>query len=519
MSSIDLAGIDWIGRGWLLILAFTAAVLVVTVLRKLCRYLFGAERAFQLWWLPPLAMLASQLPHTGSASVAALPPLVYMITSVTSMLPAHASSAVAVEWRGFAVLIWCAGVVMAMLLAVLAQWRYRNRLLGATPMAGVPSHPPVLRAARADVGPALVGAWRVRIVVPVDFEQRYDTTERALILAHEAMHARRRDGWWCLLAQATAAVFWFHPLAWWALGALRHDQELACDAAVLRHHGEQRRNYANAMLKTQTALFALPVGCPWSPRHPLTERIAMLKSPLPGRLRRSVGMIASLTLASVVAGAVYAASAVAGQPSGMPATSATDAHEYQLNMKVELTTDDAHRSHAERATLALCVVPGKGAAVSTQGWRVDATTLPEGDNRVRIDLAVTGTDSKKLADTQLHGALGESLHADGMGKDGKHRYAIDVTPLAGCPARTQAADTGARLKLLSQSVKNEPVRAVAKTVAAKAGLVLVNPELLDERPVTLNFEQITAERAMQLLADIDGMKAVFEGSRVHFEPK
>ena len=519
MSSLELMAMDGIGRGWLLILAFTAAILVVVVLRKPCRRLFGAERAFQLWLLLPLAMLVSQLPHATSAGGAKLPALVYIITSVASALPSHAGASAGIGWRSLMMLAWCSGVVIALLSAVFAQQRYRNRLRGATSMTNVSSRWPVLRATSADVGPALVGAWRTRIVLPVDFERRYDAIEQALIFAHEATHARRRDGWWCLLAQIVVAMFWFHPLAWWALGALRHDQELACDAAVLREHGAQRRSYANAMLKTQSALFALPVGCPWSPRHPLTERIAMLKSPLPGRLRRSVGMIVGLTVASAVAGAVYAASAVASQPSVTVAMSVADAHEYQLDMKVELTTGDAHRDHVERATAALCMTPGKNAAVSTQGWTVDATTVSEGDNRVRIDLAVIGTDSKQLAGTQLHGALGESLHADGMGKDGKHRYAIDVTPLAGCPARTQAADTGARLKLISQSVKNEPVRAVAKMVATKAGLVLINPELLDERPVTLNFEQITAERAMQLLADIDGMKAVFGGSQVHFEPK
>jgi beta-lactamase regulating signal transducer with metallopeptidase domain len=59
------AAIDWLGRGWLLVLAFTAAVLVAALLRRPCRRLFGAERAFQLWLLPPLAMLASQLPHVA----------------------------------------------------------------------------------------------------------------------------------------------------------------------------------------------------------------------------------------------------------------------------------------------------------------------------------------------------------------------------------------------------------------------------------------------------------------------
>ncbi|HEY8682437.1 MAG TPA: M56 family metallopeptidase, partial [Rhodanobacter sp.] len=274
MSSLELMAIDEIGRGWLLTLAFTAAVLVVVALRKPCRRLFGAERAFQLWLLPPLAMLASQLPHVVAVQVTVLSPVVLTITSVAGALSSDVANSSAIDWRTCVVLIWLAGIVISFLLAAFVQSRYSAHLRGATPVVGVSSRWPVLRAAGVDVGPALVGAWRVRIVLPADFEQRYDASERALILAHEAMHARRHDGWWCLLAQTVIAMFWFHPLAWLTLGAFRHDQELACDAAVLREHGTQRRSYANAMLKTQSAAFALPVGCTWSPRHPVTERIA-----------------------------------------------------------------------------------------------------------------------------------------------------------------------------------------------------------------------------------------------------
>ncbi|EIL96005.1 hypothetical protein UUA_18464, partial [Rhodanobacter thiooxydans LCS2] len=79
MNSIELGGIDWFGRGWLLILAFTAATLLVAILRRPCRRLFGAERAFQLWLLPPLAMLTSQLPHAAAAPIVALSPMVVAI--------------------------------------------------------------------------------------------------------------------------------------------------------------------------------------------------------------------------------------------------------------------------------------------------------------------------------------------------------------------------------------------------------------------------------------------------------
>lgn len=244
----------------------------------------------------------------------------------------------------------------------------------------------------------------------------------------------------------------------------------------------------------------------------------MLKLPLPGRLRRNTGSMAVVMLACIVAGSVYAASAPSGQRPGT--VSGSDAvNEYQLDMTVELTADDAHAGHAERMTLALCMAPGKSGTVSTHGWTIEATPSPEGESRLRIDLAVTGVGGQSVARTQLHGALGEAVHAEGMGEDGKHGYAVDITSLAGCPARTATADTGARLNLVSQAVRNESARAVAVSVALGAGLTLVNPEALDNRLVTLNFDKIPAERAMQLIADIDGMKAVFDGNRVHFEPK
>ena len=307
MNSIEPTAIDWIGRSWMLILVFTAAVLVVAALRKPCRRLFGAERAFQLWLLPPLAMLVSQLPHVLTAQATVLPAVVFTITSATTTLPAHVAESGAIDWRAWTVLLWLAGIAVSVALAVIAQSRYRNHLRGATRVVDLSLRWPVWRAAGTDVGPALVGAWRMRIVLPADFEHRYDATERALILAHETMHARRHDGWWCQLTQAVVAVFWFHPLAWWLLSALRHDQELACDAAVLREHGTQRRSYVNAMLKTQSATFALPIGCSWSPRHPLMERIAMLKQNPPNAFRRVASGFTMTLLIAGFAGAVYAA--------------------------------------------------------------------------------------------------------------------------------------------------------------------------------------------------------------------
>ncbi|MEO7051478.1 MAG: hypothetical protein ABI128_07420 [Rhodanobacter sp.] len=116
-----LAAIDWLGRGWLLLLAFTVAVLLVAALRKPCRHLFGTERAFQLWVLAPLAMLASQWPHAADAGFAPLPAVVCAITSVGGVLPAHAGASTGISWRTGTVLIWFAGMLVSLLLAASAQ--------------------------------------------------------------------------------------------------------------------------------------------------------------------------------------------------------------------------------------------------------------------------------------------------------------------------------------------------------------------------------------------------------------
>lgn len=80
----------------------------------------------------------------------------------------------------------------------------------------------------------------------------------------------------------------------------RQDQELACDAAVLRRFPHSRRSYGDALFKTQLADQPLPFGCHWFGSHPLKERIAMLKHPLPNTLRWFAGFV--LVTALTVAG-------------------------------------------------------------------------------------------------------------------------------------------------------------------------------------------------------------------------
>jgi len=90
--------------------------------------------------------------------------------------------------------------------------------------------------------------------------------------------------------------------------ALRMDQELACDAAVLERAGPIRRRYAEAMLKAHIAAGA-PLGCAWPPANltALKERIAMLKKALPSRTQRILGGAAIVGVTAAAAAAAWAA--------------------------------------------------------------------------------------------------------------------------------------------------------------------------------------------------------------------
>jgi beta-lactamase regulating signal transducer with metallopeptidase domain len=295
-------------------LAAGVAVLIVAALRRPLRARFGARAAYGLW-LAPLAV-----------AVAVLAPHPQMVTPITPIMagavaaadafvaegPDVAARDVVPDPQGLLFAVWLAGAaVMAGLLAW-RQVRFVGSLGRLQPMAGAGGR--LFRAQRDGVGPAVVGVLRPKIITPADFETRFGAPERALILAHEGAHLKAGDARANALACAIQCLGWFNPLAHLGAGLMRVDQELACDAAVIGRFPDARRTYAELLLKTQLATQPLPLGCHWpaGAEHPLKARIAMLKSPLPHRAMRGLGvlMAAGLTLGA-------ATLAWAAQPGGL----------------------------------------------------------------------------------------------------------------------------------------------------------------------------------------------------------
>lgn len=286
-------------------LVLAAAILLVLLLRGPARRAFGARLAYALWLIPPLAAAMCFAPERVEhvvlpAEIMTSLPLaaVHPTQSLTPTLPPLLVTRVLLA-------LWAGGVLIHLGVLALRQFRFVGALGRLQRRADLGAR--VFEAESSAHGPAVIGVLRPVIVTPADFEQRFSGEEQAIVLAHERAHMAQGDP----LINAAAALLqclnWFNPLIHVAQRALRADQELACDAAVLAAQNAQaaRRPYAEAILKTQIGP-AAPLGCAWpSPsQSSLKERIAMLKSSLPSPAQRLLGV-------SVVAVASFAACAAA----------------------------------------------------------------------------------------------------------------------------------------------------------------------------------------------------------------
>lgn len=329
----------------------SAGILGLAVLRPLLQRL-GAGALYAAWLVMPLLLLTPALPRP------AIEPLKVVLQAAgaqtLSVLPLAPTSSAGLA--GPALALWLGGALVGLLWQAQRQWALSR--LGPRLPAGS--------------SPALVGLLRPRVLLPVDFEQRFAAAERALILAHEDVHRRRHDNAWNLAACLLSALHWWNPLAWWAARRLRADQELACDAAVLAAQPHCRATYVRALLAAHD-LHALgaPLASRWGTPHPLVERMAMLNRPR--TLSRRTGL--ALALAGLAAtGLAYAAQ-------GGAASTGDDAR--KVDIRLTLTSDGT------TATPRLITALGQRARIEwgpspDKVWRLDLTVTRTADGQLQV---------------------------------------------------------------------------------------------------------------------------------------
>jgi beta-lactamase regulating signal transducer with metallopeptidase domain len=274
------------------------AILLVLVLRPLALRWLGASITYGLWLVVAIAAAATFLPAREHV-VPIVPPAVVAasrgpVTLRIAAPPAPERAFTQVPATTFAAVPTIARMLVAVWLlgagALLVRSIMTTRRLAADP----------------SVGPALVGVFRPRLVLPADFEARFNDEERALILAHEDVHRISGHTIVNALVEVVRCASWFNPFVHLASIRIRTDQELACDAAVIATRPTKRRIYAEALLKTQIATAFLPLGCsgtsPSAKR--MRERIAMLRRP---SLSRTTAVAGAFVIGVLGFGSGYAA--------------------------------------------------------------------------------------------------------------------------------------------------------------------------------------------------------------------
>jgi beta-lactamase regulating signal transducer with metallopeptidase domain len=169
-----------------------------------------------------------------------------------------------VAWQPLAIAVWLGGSVVWLAMAALRARRFARLLRYArTAPASVQrdaatlaarlglERAPAVRLVPGRVSPMLwaVGgsAW---LVLPAGLLDRLDVVGRRTLLAHELAHLRRRDHWVRLFELLVTALFWWHPVVWWAKRELREAEEQCCDAWVLWALPESAKTYALALVET-----------------------------------------------------------------------------------------------------------------------------------------------------------------------------------------------------------------------------------------------------------------------------
>jgi beta-lactamase regulating signal transducer with metallopeptidase domain len=173
--------------------------------------------------------------------------------------------------------------------------------------------PPMLVKGPSGFGPALIGLWRPRLILPARVLKKFSRSEIRSILLHELMHLRRRDVLINYLIALLQAVHWFNPLVWIGFSKIRAERELACDEAVLSlSPARDRLPYGCTILKLLETMGdgGMPVGAVGVVQHKglVQRRINMIARFSGERRNRPV---TAILMSALVGGAALTATSLA----------------------------------------------------------------------------------------------------------------------------------------------------------------------------------------------------------------
>lgn len=177
-----------------------------------------------------------------------------------------------------------------------------------------------LREYTEPIVPLTWGLFRAKVLLPQQARTWSEPMRRAVLL-HELAHVKRGDVMYQFLGRIACSIYWFHPLAWFALRQSRLEREHACDDAVV-HSGEKASDYAQQLVDV-ARLYHRPEG--------LMLAVAMTRGDLEQRLlglfdtarsHRPLGRVSTMAV-SLVTGLFLCTTAVL-QPVAFVSLAAAD---------------------------------------------------------------------------------------------------------------------------------------------------------------------------------------------------
>ena len=292
----------------------TVLILAVVILRRVLkdRLLPGARLA--LWAVCLFRLLTPAAPESGFSlwglsrlfeqpkQAAPVPYTAGYVPAPSVPDPAPPQAEPGISRETVLLAVW---LVVGVLLAaryLLAWTRTCRAVACAIPLdRSDQRYTPLPRCARLREGPMegaplTFGAVRPTVVLSPGL----DGAELDCVLAHEGVHARRRDNLWHYAMALALVVHWWNPAVWLMSRLLRRDIELSCDRAAVRRLGEDRRaEYAQALVSLATQADG-PAFCHTFGRKAAEERILSI---MKFKKTSVIGVIFSLTLVLAVTAA------------------------------------------------------------------------------------------------------------------------------------------------------------------------------------------------------------------------
>lgn len=284
--------------------------------------------------IQPLAALS--VAHAKPAAAGGVPPARPGVSAVSSAAdgsanPTASSSGTPArsalrsgDWIG---LLWLTGTALVVAVSGWRLYRFQrlvdttgapasSRIRGLAERAaadlGLPMRARILTVP-AKIPPLVWGLFgRPSVVLPHVITDALSDDEMTLVLMHEFAHLQRRDHLVRWLDWAVVAWLWWNPIAWLARLGLRGNEELACDALVLRYDRAKPRRYGHCLVTVYEALhrpaIRTPVQtCTLGDGGSLEQRIRFIMSNTLGQRPSGVlrGFIIAAAFISLVVGVTF----------------------------------------------------------------------------------------------------------------------------------------------------------------------------------------------------------------------